>query len=383
MANINDYLEWRGDIPFSFDGLNEVDALIMSQLSYLQLEDILVEDSPEEVSLKEVGKRYFKKYSRKKIEAGTALFQNTSNLLRLCMNTRRYGNISLRNYRSDYDPARAKQFGALTIRFLKEEYYVSFRGTDDTLAGWQEDFQVCYTMPVASQIEAEAYLTEVLKQIDGKAVVGGHSKGGNLAMYSSMRVDTRLKNRIVEVYNFDGPGFMEEVVHDEEYLSIKDRVHSYMPEESIVGMILYHDGAFSIVDCTDRGITQHNAETWQVRGRCFETVKEFKNSSLIFNEAVHKWIKDISDEEREFFVELVFSTLETGGESFSEMMSHPREALGKIYQTYHGMDKETKKMARNIIGQVIKLGTLTVTENIKSNVKLPELVMGLPGVKED
>ena len=137
-----------------------------------------------------------------------------------------------------------------------------------------------------------------------------------------------------------------------------------MPHESIVGMILYHDSAYTIVNCTDRGIAQHTLSTWQIRGRSCETVEDFKKTSEIFNSAVRKWITEISDEEREFFVSLVFSMLEQGGETFSELMANPRNTLVTLYQSYHGQDKETKKMVRSILRQLIVLSTRSVKENI-------------------
>ncbi len=367
MANIMDYLDWRGDVPVEVDGINEVDGLILSQFAYLPFEGIIGDGWNNDITIAQAGRRYFEKNTRKMLEKTPELIQNCSELLRRMMTAPRYMNMKVNNYVAKYDPMIAKQFAAVTVEVTADTWFVNFRGTDDTLAGWEEDFKACYMTPVASQIEAERYLDLTFRYFSGQIYVGGHSKGGNLAMYSSIYLNEQYKSRLIKVYNYDGPGFLLDVIQSEEYTETIDKIQSYMPQGSVVGMIMYHEENCKVVLSVEKGLMQHKAVTWEVLGKSFVYQEKFKNSSIILAKAIKAWVNEISQEERELFIEIVFKVLRSGSDTVTGLTSDMWASMNTIFKSYKGLDKTTKKMVRGIVGQVIKLGTRTIADNKKNN----------------
>lgn len=246
---------------------------------------------------------------------------------------------------------------------------VAFRGTDDTLAGWEEDFKLCYMTSVAAQLEAERYLKTVCERFDGKIYICGHSKGGNLAIYSAMMLDDENKRRIVSIMNYDGPGFLQDIVERSEYRSILPKIETYMPQESIVGMIMYHDENYNIVHSVEKGFQQHSSLTWEVLGSRFVSDKDFDRRSIIFNSACKKWVSEISVEEREKFIRIVFQILRSGeADTVTGFTSKIMTSVNSVIKSYSGLDKTTRKMIRDIIKQMVKLGTQSISES-KSSVQ--------------
>ena len=187
MADIMDYMEWRGDVTFDMIPVNEVDGLIFSQFAYIPLEGV-IDDMSGEMSVLEAGNRFFDIHSEEEISGYTELLKNCCRVFKGMMNCDRFKNLKIKYYHADFNPEIAKQFGAVTIVIHNDLYYVAFRGTDDSLAGWEEDFKACYTMPVEAQVEAESYLGRIFNDYDGKIYIGGHSKGGNLAVLSLIHI---------------------------------------------------------------------------------------------------------------------------------------------------------------------------------------------------
>lgn len=366
MSNIFDYITWRGDLTFEVDPLNEVDGLIFSQLAYLPFDGILMEGWTNALTVEEAGKQYFELFSKRKISAMPVLLRNCSRLLKAVMEAERYKNLQLTNYVARFDPVSSKQFGAMVILLDRRNGFVAFRGTDDTLAGWEEDFKLSYMCPVASQVEAVQYLVEVMENFRGELALGGHSKGGNLAIYSAMKLPPKAKKRILTIFNYDGPGFLEAVINTQEYQNTAEKVISFMPQGSIVGMILFHDEEYKIIQSNEKSFYQHTAVSWEVEGRYFKGQGDFKNSSLIFNDANKAWMNEISIEQRALFIEVIFKVLRSGKvDTVSGMKEDLLSSANSIIKSYNGLDKTTRKLVKNIVSQMIKLSTRTITENMK------------------
>ena len=243
MANVFEYLHWRGDLPFSAAPFNAADSLILCRLAYLPF-DGLVPDAfePGEV-LAAVAER---------MPGGEEAYRlpDDLRLLRALAGTRRFGGARLSGFVNRFDPAGEKQFAALTIRPEADLPYVAFRGTDGTLVGWKEDFNMAASTSVPSQREAAAYLNAAADALAGSLRAGGHSKGGNLAVYAAAFCHAPVQARVAAVYSHDGPGFLPQIVESAAYRRIRGRVHAFVPQSSVVGMLLHHD------EETDRG-AQH------------------------------------------------------------------------------------------------------------------------------
>lgn len=372
MANIIDYMDWRGDVTFEQVGLNEIDGLIFSQLAYIPFDGLLENGFSEYRTLYDLGRDFFDTFPEEDIENWTDLLRNCCTVLKKMMEVERFKNLLLCNYCSEFDPEQSKQFAAITINLFGENCYVAFRGTDDSLAGWEEDFKACYMMPVPAQAKAAEYVRYVLDNFDGKIYIGGHSKGGNLAVYASMVEGYKDKNRILRVQNYDGPGFLQEYIESEEYISMSKLVDNYTPKASIVGMIMFREDENIIVESSEKGFMQHAAISWQVLGGHFVTADCYENFSMVFSKANKNWINEISMEERELFIEITFKVLRMGFDTVTGLKEGFFNTATTIIKSYNNIEKSTRKLIRGIIGQIIKLSTSSYKETKKEIKNLEE-----------
>lgn len=290
--------------------LTEVDSLVLSQFSYLQLDGIVggfeVEYRP--VAVKDL---YRAEYFSDLFPDNNSMEDNRSLLFAMAASPR-FRDLELRYYVNEMDEEMEKQFSAVTIELDDESVYIAFRGTDSTLVGWKEDFNMAYISPVPSQISARAYVERVAEEWGGKMFLGGHSKGGNLAVYSAMSVREEIQDRIVSVYTHDGPGFNEDIMAASRYENIVDRVHKSLPQSSVVGMLLEQQEEYKVVESSTIGILQHNPFSWVVENGSFHEMEHLTKGAQKIDGAVQKWLSEMSREEREEFVEVLFSVLGAG-----------------------------------------------------------------------
>ena len=233
MSNILEYLDWRGDIPFSVDPLNEIDNLIFAEMSYTDLEGVMTQD--EEMSIEEVSATYFSIHTEQEILDRTTFFRLAPLVLKKAAECDRFKDIAIGKYINLVSADREEQYAALTYRFPDGMNYIAFRGTDNTIVGWKEDFNLTFMNETAGQKRAVEYIDYYFADGKEKLILGGHSKGGNFAVYAGAFCKKDIQKRIVNVYSNDGPGFREEILGKKGYKTILPRVISIIPEESIVG----------------------------------------------------------------------------------------------------------------------------------------------------
>ena len=238
MSNMLDYLRWRGDIPLDAMPLSEVDGLILAQLAMLRWEKGLEDAAPmSELARRMAGQTVSDGYDP----------QSDGKLISLCGESARFSGTIVSDYVQDFDPAAEKQFSAVTLHLSQDMHYVAFRGTDSTIVGWQEDFNMAFSKPVPAQEAARDYLKAALKRFPGPLRVGGHSKGGNLAMYAAATISDAARARVLGVFNNDGPGLSERAGAAALYDNIEDRLFSFVPQSSVVGLLLAHPDRFEVV----------------------------------------------------------------------------------------------------------------------------------------
>ena len=249
MPNIMDYLNLRGDISLKKDDINEVDKIILSRFSYLPFKEIVMnkKETIEKISNK-----------MKDLSLEKFIWKDDKEFIIKLGNTKRYKDLKVTNYKEILDTKAEKQFAAVTISLPKRVKYISFRGTDMTLVGWKEDFNMSFMKDIPSQIEAVEYLNEIGKKYRNKFIVGGHSKGGNISIYAAMYCNPKVNRRIIEAINADGPGFNKEVIDSKEYVGILERINTYIPQSSIVGRLLEHEDDYEIIHSTQTGVMQHD-----------------------------------------------------------------------------------------------------------------------------
>lgn len=339
MADIFDYIEWRGDLTFEQDPLNEVDNIILTRLSYLSYKGMVSEELTEFVFLKDIAKKY--KTNPKNVEY--SLFENDYKLLKTLGETERYKNIKLSGYVDKKDYIDEKQFSAIVFKISKDIIFVSYRGTDHTALGWKENFNMLYKMPVPSQIEALNYLEKVGKTLNQNIIVGGHSKGGNLAVYASVFSNEDIKERILAVYNNDGPGFRKEIIETDKFITLEKRIHTLVPESSIVGMMFERKEDYTIIASEGLSILQHNLYLWKIYRNKFIYLEEVKDGSKFVNQSMRYWLENMDDEQIEIFVDILFGVLDkTEGNEIKKLNQQWYEVAKSLISSLVGTDEKTK-----------------------------------------
>lgn len=312
MHSIIDYIKKYGDFTVTQIPLNEVDSLILCQLSYLKYDGIIPEVNSKLpfMTLPEIAESddFDNLFEDRRFE------DNNRKLFTEAANSRRFSSMLLGNYVSMTDEGWELQFSAMTFTFEDGSFYLAYRGTDETFVGWKEDFNMALITPVPAQEKAMQYLNLIGEMSHGSFYVGGHSKGGNLAVYAASTCLSSVRDRIITIYNHDGPGFKKGTITEtEEFKMISGKIRKFMPHSSIVGMIMDSGEQAEIIECRSFGILQHDPFNWVVDGDSFRRVDGLYEHVSIQDESVNKWIDEMSDDDRKIFVDELFKVLSANG----------------------------------------------------------------------
>jgi hypothetical protein len=351
MANMMDYMEWRGDLTFKQSPFNDVDNIIMSQIAYVNLSGIVPDiQTRGSITLEQASQLFFEQNDEESLKKVKSFIWQAPFVLRRAAKTQRFGKIKLSRYRYVYDEELQTQFAAFTADLGDGSVYVAFMGTDDTLVGWKEDFNMSFLQPVPAQTESLEYLNTVGRYTRKRIRVGGHSKGGNLAIYSSIYAASGVRKKIINIYNNDGPGFDKCVIGSGEYKQMKPVMTSVVPYNSIVGMLLEHDDDYKVIESSEKGVMQHDAMSWQVSGAALVTVPQLSRSSRAMNEVMSNWINGIERDERKSFVDALFEIISaSGATTLSEIQTDRLTSAGAAIKMYASMPKRQKLMIRRIL----------------------------------
>ncbi len=346
MANIQDYLKWRGDLTFKQAAFNEVDNLILAVMSYIVFDSIVPGPAYKDIiTLEEASKLFFKMYTDRDLAVQNMFTKMVPFILRQVAETERFKNVGLCKYVSSIDYKDEKQFAALHILLEDGTTYISYRGTDDTLVGWKEDFNMTYMAPVPAQIEALKYLEETTKKSKRLLRLGGHSKGGNLAIYAGTHCNDQLKQRIIEIYNNDGPGFYRDVIESQGYKQMLHKIKTIIPESSVVGMLLEHEEEYVIVKSKKNGILQHDIMNWEVLGTKLIYLESVSKNSRKLDYTIKSWLENIDINQRAQFIEALYNVLaSTGAKTVSELTADKLKNINMALKTWGTMEETTKEM---------------------------------------
>ena len=271
--------------------------------------------------------------------------------------SKRFKNIKLLNYVDEYDPDVQKQFAAMTYRLSLDTYLVVFRGTDDTLIGWKEDFHMTYMDHVPAQKRAASYLQHVMKEFPkGRFLVAGHSKGGNLATYACSYLPDSLFERVDAIYSYDAPGLNKAIIETEGYQRTSPNIHRFVPQGSIVGMMLEVPEPTTIVKSRALGgFAQHDAFTWEIKDYSFVTVSETSPDSQQTDLTLKQWVRETSAEERKKFFDTFFGIfLDAGITSINDLTDLKQLAKAKeILQNAQDLDPTEREMLERLAKQLI------------------------------
>jgi hypothetical protein len=354
---------WRGDLSLAQSEFNEIDNLILARFSYFPFDHII---KPEEtITIEEASKRFEKlDVSKEKI-----LQNEDIEFFILLGKNERFANMQITNYVNKIIPEEEKQFSAITIIMPDDTIYISFRGTDNTLIGWKEDFNMSFQENVPSQLEAVQYTKNVAQNYKNLLRIGGHSKGGNLAVYAASFSNKEIQDRIINVYNNDGPGFQEKIIQSQNYQRILNKVHTFVPQTSIIGRLLYHEENYTVVQSTQNGVMQHDLYTWQLQGKQFIHLDEVDDGSRFIDKTIKDWLGKVSNEQRAEFINSVFEILQaTDADTLAQIKEKWVKNAKILISTYKNMDEESKKM----MVQTIEALFVIIKDNIVNKIKPQE-----------
>ena len=360
MANVCDYVKWRGDLTLDQSEFNEIDNLILARFSYFPFDKIIREN--EIATIKELSRRF----SNQDVTKLPILWKDDVELFPLMGDSKRFGGMLATKYINKIDAEQEKQFSAITVLMPNDIIYVSYRGTDNTIVGWKEDFNMSFKSHIASQISAKQYLEEIAKEYpSSKIIIGGHSKGGNIAVYAATFASKDVKDRIINVYNNDGPGFCEDVIETAEYQEILSRVHTYIPQSSIIGRLMNHKEKYTIVESVQKGIMQHDLYSWQLLGKEFVTLKKLTNESEFIDKTIKDWLENVEPEKREQVIDAVFEILNTTeAQTMKELKANWFANAKTILGTYKNIDSDTKEMVWQTVNELLKVAKNNIFEEL-------------------
>lgn len=354
MANIFDYLLWRGDLPLSSHPFHEVDGVILARLAYMPFEYLPAFP----MTLAEAAQCLLA------VEDLPVLQKDDLRLLEDLSKSPRFQNMVLSRYVNELDEESQTQFSAISFRLDDHSSFLSFRGTDNTLIGWKEDFNMCFVCPVPAQTLAVDYLRQAAGEESGVFYLGGHSKGGNLAVYAA--AFSGFGDRVTAIYNYDGPGFDESVLQSPGYQAVYQKVHTYVPQSSIVGMMLSREEAYTIVHSTQStGIWQHDICSWEVQRDHFLCLETVDQSSRFIEHTLKGWIADLDHTQREQFVDAIYAVLsQTNADTLRELTDHWFTSAMAVLRCIKDLDEPTQKLVTQtllLLAKSAKTSFLTLT----------------------
>jgi len=327
VANLPDYLDWRGDLPFTVSPFNEVDCYLLAKVGCADFTGIVPADGGV-ISIGEAVERYFARYGSAGDYFGALASASIGPALRRLPQTERFRAVGLTGFEKKTDPAASEQFSALTLVLPDGTHFITFRGTDDTLAGWRENFMMSLVDPVAAQADAGRYLAWAACTYPGTLIVGGHSKGGNLAVYAAATASESVQDRIGAVYNLDGPGFAAAFLAAAGYRRIRPRLHTVLPQHSLIGLLLTHETTLTIVRSSRSGPAAHDGFNWEVLGTQFVRCGELSRGSRAFDESINTLLAQMDLAQRREFIDQVFELLgSSGAKTITDITAHKLQSL--------------------------------------------------------
>ena len=368
MNTILEYLDWRGDLNFISSPFNEVDNVLLTQLSYVDFGGIVPSSKEgKSISLNKASRAYFEKHDRKTLEKAKSLARACPFTMERMAQTERFKTIRLSHYEAHINEQTHTQFAAMHIHLPDGTTYICFRGTDDTLTGWREDFNMLYQFPIEAQRLAVEYLNNTVSPYSYRKLrLGGHSKGGNLAIYAGVLCRPNIKRKIIHIFNNDGPGFWEKFVNTKEYQEMIPKIISIAPQGSIFGMLFEHKEEFRIVKSKQVSLLQHDAINWGVLGNHLDYADKFTDDGKILHDAIDQWMERHDEAQRKKAVEALFGLLEaTNAKNIFELLNVNMKSAQSVYQTFKELDKETKQVLLSVFGVISGEYNKTITNHVK------------------
>jgi hypothetical protein len=345
MGNLFEYIKWRGDLKFSQSSLNPVDFVIFSQLAYLPFDGIVPQPGVKEGITLHLAMNQL----QEKINSGTAKgfpgFNEDPDFIKALGSSNRFRDCHLLGFINQVDEDLEYQISAICIHTDDKCCSVVFRGTDASLVGWKESFNMCFREVIPAQKEAVKYLEKMAPLLKGNIRAGGHSKGGNLAIYAAAFCEKKIQNRVTDIFSFDAPGFCENVIASKGFLAVKDRINFFVPQDSVIGMLFEHGRNYNVIKSSENGLLQHSLYSWEVTHNNMISVEKVTSGSRFIDKTLRDWINSLANEDREKIIETLYTILSGSDiKSIHDLEKSFFPSMGKILKFMGNIDERTKKL---------------------------------------
>lgn len=360
MPNIRDYALEAGERSLEEHPFDALDALILSQLVYLPM-DGLLKGWTDRCSVSQAWA-----YLRENVDIDSLdLFQKKRyRLYETCASLPRYAAWEMEGYLNEVDEEREMQFAACTYDLMNGTRCIAFRGTDLHIVGWKEDLNMAY-MTVPSQHEAVEYVHRMAQGNGDVLYLCGHSKGGNLSVYAGACTDASTRERMRRIYSFDGPGVDEETIRSHGYALISERIESYLPQSSVVGMLLNYHPVYTVVRANTLGVLQHDVMTWQIKEGDFIRLEGVDMTGKVTDEAIHAWLASMDMEERRLLVDTLYQVVDASqAELVTELVSDWKDRATRMLEAIRDLDTSVKKSVRRMLRSLFSTGANEVVSTI-------------------
>ena len=370
MPNINNYVEKYKNISFRRRGLTPLDIMAINELSYVALGEVVSEefDFTKSCRIKDI--LYYYMEHESELKTNNILFPTKRvKLLKLMASSRRYADVQLCGCREDIDYLKERQFCATVIKVPGIKTFISFRGTDDNVISWKEDFKMSYMSKIPAQKLACKYLEEALDNLSGSFILTGHSKGGNLAIYSASNINEASRERIESIYTYDAPGVHTSVLESEGYKAISSKVTAYVPEDTVVGALLEKDVETVVVKSKLFGLMQHVTYNWQIKGHDFCILKNRTTGSMLFERALKQWMCNYSEEELKIICDVAFDLFaDINIISFIDFKDEFYKKVSNLIKAATTIDEKNSKLVVEALSDLIKIYISLAGENFKGRI---------------
>ncbi len=362
MSGLVDYIRWRGDILLRQVPFGEVDALVLAELVYIDYH--LFFGKEEGKTFGDLGKALFGVYDKKKIRELFLQMRASVKILAEAYKSPRYKDLVISKYTEQIEEGRQQQFCAMCVDLDEERQALVYSGTDDSLVGWKENFSMSYEDVTAAQSKAVDFINRYADERK-KLLLCGHSKGGNLAVFAAMHCEQHIRDRIEFVYSFDGPGFRKEVLEQELFKAIKDRVRSIVPEDAVVGLLLYHPESMEVVRSERSGLAAHDATFWKVAGSRFVRGEGLSENAKLLDEIIDTWLESLSFSERKDAIAHVFGVFEENNIKYLSDFKHlSLQEISVLIDSAEKLDPKGKEVVKRALSLLYREGSKLITEKV-------------------
>ena len=383
MGNLITYVQQYGAQTFEDKSLTDIDVLVLTEIAYLPFDEIVPKsfDITEAISLEQLGKEF---ETIKEKEHENNPFMITSErieLLEVVSKSQRYKEIKVFGFMNDIDDERTKQFAAVCYQWEEENRWIIFSGTDESLTGWKEDFMMTYSDLIPAQTDAIEYLRKQAATFLGTLNVSGHSKGGNLSLYASAMQEEAIQNRIEQIYCWDAPGVHHSILGTEGYQRVVSKAKRYIPQDSIVGLMLESQVPYHIIESQGSGISQHSALMWNIEEDHFVELTELTKNSQLTDQTFKQWTEVVSDEDLKLFFDTFFELIfEMGVETVNDVYYNFRMYMQKFFEKAYQMNPEKREVLLRVGHLLFQIRYEIWKENLSFSVELPNIT--LPSMDE-